>query len=479
MNTSRLAVAFSPVFALLASAATGACFPPDDNQLPNDAGFDVLAFDGALSDAPTYDAATHDGSTADATPDASTSDASLADASTNDADAAVTYVGGAGDSMSTVSFGMPQGGRPIGAASNDGSAMLVFYDYNSQNMSFSHYDVATGWTSIAPLDTGTPSHQTEWPILAMDGSGNAFLAWSVIDNNNFGTLNVLRYDHASHAWGALAHPDPYAQSLSGASVMAVSQAGEALIVVNHCGANDIVAQCTSQSAVHYAGGAWTTEAVSGVMGLGPIAIRMADNGNAVLLSSMTTGYSLFTRDTGGTWTAGPTGIYASAAQTDVGINASGDTIFAYITSGPQVYQRAGGGAWSGPHATTGTNQGASSCGLPVLVTTTGDAFVTQCSQNGNTETIAYAHGTATWGAPSKISALVASLEYDSTGNMLGTYENSAMVVTAKYAVGGGWTGPSAPLSGITNSGSVAFVAPNGRGWVTWAESQIAQVKKVQ
>jgi hypothetical protein len=380
--------------------------------------------------------------------------------------------------------------------------MLITLD-NSYGLRFSHYDVATGWTTLADLPGGPASLQSVWPTVGMDGSGNAFVSWLVADTNAVYSLNVLRYDHATHAWGALQHPDTYTQTLAAYSQMSVSPGGEVLVLVYHRGAtgtHDVYAH-------HYSGTTWTAELVASeannVQGT-PIGVRIADTGAAAALWQTSIGWQVATR-AAGAWTAGPAlNTIPLQAQADVAVNGAGDAFIGYQAVGtpPNVYMYDGTGkTWSGPNAVSTNANNGGACNPIVMLTATGDGNFTRCYTPFSTgatppqqiESFAYVKSTKTWGAGATVKPVAGkpsaffSASYDSSGNALVAFIDdqggaTKPAVSSSYTPAGGWTAPTAALGGATASTAAAFLSANGRGWAAWSEDGLAStvfVKKLQ
>src|SRR5262249_43265079 len=114
-----------------------------------------------------------------------------------------------GDTTAAKNLGSTSGGLLVGAASSDGSAMLIILA--PSGLLWSHYETASGWSVPANLPGGA---NADVPQVGMDAAGNTFVAWTCpVDGGR--TLCVSRYAHATASWGSVQHPDDYNQFSNG------------------------------------------------------------------------------------------------------------------------------------------------------------------------------------------------------------------------------------------------------------------------
>lgn len=486
MPTTRRVPLASPALtvALLAVTLAGAdagCFS-SDSAAPAGAPDGSTAGDAtAETDAPIEAAAP--------TPDAATADAPTGDATSSEAG----VVGDAGDPTVPVVIGSGSPASLSGAASSDGSAMLILgggaQTTEPAIISFTHYEPGSGWSTVAALPGATQPEDP--PKVAMDGAGNAYVAWV----STTLSVSLARYDHATQTWGAVQHPDPYAQQFALLIALAANAGGDVLLLDFHAGAtgeHDAVVQ-------HYAAGTpvgtWTQEVVqaypnSGNPGqAGNPQVALADTGMAVAAwtTAGTGAYAAATRS-GTTWTPTPQAGF-SVNQLSVGVNGAGDVLIGYEDLGtiPNAYQYdAATMTWTTmPAKLTAETEGSRflACPLTVGVSATGDATLVRCF-SGTPQTIesyTYTKSSKSWGAVAPIPttgfSYSASFAFDSAGSGLAVFDDSATnststasAVASTYETASGWSAQSAAL-GTTGSGLVlALLAPNGTGWAAWVEN---------
>jgi hypothetical protein len=505
MPTPRRVPFASPALtlALLAVTVAGAgvgCFSSDSAAPAG--GPDGSAPDGSAAD----DAAS--GADASSEAAAPTPDAAAADAPTGDAtpSEAGVVLGDAGDPTVPVIVGTGAPSSLSGAASSDGSAMLILGGGGLTTepgiISFTHYEPGSGWSTVAALPGATEPEDP--PKVGMDGAGNAYVAW-VSPGATTLSVNLARYDHATQTWGAVQHPDPYAQQFALLIALAVNAGGDVLLLDFHAGAtgeHDAVAQ-------HYAAGSpvgtWTQEIVtaypnSGGPGqAGNPQVSLADTGMAV--AAWTTAgagaYAAATRS-GTTWTPTPQATF-SVNQLGVGVNGAGDVLIGYedLSTIPNAYQYdAASMTWSTmPAKLTAETEGSRllACPLTVNVSGTGDATLARCFSGSPQiiESYAYTKSTKTWGAVAPIPttgySFSTSFAFNGAGSGLAVFDDGATnttssgsAVSSTYETSTGWSPQSAGL-GTTGSGTVlALLAPDGAGWAAWVENnarlKIAKVR---
>jgi hypothetical protein len=400
------------------------------------------------------------------------------------------YAGGANDSTDPVSLTPIHPSQYVyGAASTDGSAMLVIADSTYYSLSYSHYDVSTGWTNIAAIPGSPQSYQMIWPDVGVDSQGDVFVAWNVEAIGAPTTLNVVRYDHATNAWGATVQPDPYLGSQLG-SALSVSPSGEALVLTAHGAMTDGGTSNRDVYALHYAAGTWTPELVQteGLTANSLVTqVSLSDSGFAAASFTATFAANVFTRSTGGTWTAGPVfnNVGTSYPYEDaLAANANGDVVYTLVNDGayPQAYVRDGATqGWTGP-TTIDSSSLTKGCIFPPLsmvLSSTGDAVVTRCDARGMV-TVAYTKQTKTWSAPATVptadggSFQAGEINYDAVGNAFAEFDYSPdggvqTAYSSSYSPAAGWAAPSGPI-GTNQAYAIPPVqSPNGRRWVVWVE----------
>jgi hypothetical protein len=414
---------------------------------------------------------------------------------TADADAAANP--DAGDSpLTTTLVNVPVGDKVYGAASADGSAMIVVVTANKVS-TFSHYEPATGWTAGVALPGATVGQNF---TLVLDGKGNAFLGWAT--TATLTQVDVVRYDHATAAWGAVQVPDPYAMQQDPGFGLAANASGEALLVTHHLGSGpyDIVAQ-------HYSGGTWTQEAITTpatTMTIGAqLPVSLTDNGKAVVVWSEggSLAFQIATRAAAGTWTLQPPTPGGVTGPASAAINEEGDVLVGYETTSEvpgAVYYDAATATWVSPAVSAVMDTATEGlCHPAVGLTQAGDGSMVRCFLAGTLAQIegyTFSKGTATWGTKAPLASTTtgvirgARFTPDSSGNMLVTYQaepdgntlTPAPQLTSVYTPATGW-GPTSTALSTTSSleRDVVFTSPNGRGFVAWVEGTSLLVKKVR
>jgi hypothetical protein len=498
MPTTRRVPLASPALtvALLAATLAGVgCFSSDsaapagarDGSAADDAAPETDASVEAA--APTLDAATADAPTGDATPPE-----------------AGVVLGDAGDPKVPVVIGSGSPASLAGAASSDGSAMLILGGGAQTTepgiISFTHYEPGSGWSTVAALPGATDPEDA--PKVGIDGAGNAYVAW-VSPGTTTLSVNLARYDHATQTWGAVQHPDPYAQQFGLLIALAVNAGGDVLLLDFHAGAtgeHDAVVQ-------HYAAGTpvgtWTQEVVqaypnSGNPGqAGNPQVALADTGMAVAAwtTAGTGSYAAATRS-GTTWTPTPQAGF-SVNQLGVSVNSAGDVLIGYEDLGtiPNAYQYdAASMTWSTmPAKLTTETEGSRflACPLTVNVSATGDATLVRCFSGTPqvVESYTYKKSTKSWGAVAPIPttgySFSTSFAFDSAGSGLAVFDDgatnstsAASAVASTYETATGWSAQSAALGTTGSIQVLALLAPNGAGWAAWVENnarlKIAKVR---
>jgi hypothetical protein len=406
-------------------------------------------------------------------------------------------------------------GSLVGAASSDGSAMLIVIrgaETGMPGILWSHYEPGSGWSAAAPLPGALPRDATT--TLGMDGSGNAFAVWDVDQSDaaqGYWTYAVGRYDHARHAWSPPVYPDSSGKPLGPFPALSVNSSGEALIVDPF----DPARAMGPVYAQHYSGGSngsWTQETVLTAADYysGPL-VYLTDSGLAVAAIQDGRGLNLSTR-AGTTWTKAPVAGNPPLSFTSFGLtaNAAGDVLAggdyggATGTTQPAVYQYdATKQAWSGPTLLSTETQpavGTPRCPNGLSLTGGGDAVLARCGYGmGGTgpttiEAYTYSKSSGTWNAVQNAGvpgfALGTTLAFDSSGVGFAAYVNSGTAAGTTgpfeinpFTIGTGWGPQSAPQNpDAGQSGSpqygVAFIAPNGAGWAAWSDGQNTFVREV-
>jgi hypothetical protein len=400
--------------------------------------------------------------------------------------------GDGGETTAPVNLGSTSGGPVVGAASLDGSAMLVIQTVGATSeLLFSHYEVLSGWSTPASVP-GTAN--AALPQIGIDDAGNTFVAWQC--NAEAGhALCVMRYDHGKSSWETARVVDAYSQFSTGFA-FGVSHTGDALAIYLHQGSSgphDVVAQ-------HYSGGTWKEETVAteaATVGVTNAVVSMAAGGLAVAAFNTSTGLNVATRSGAG-WTVASSTLPSADIELGATINDAGEVLVAFTDAGtvPKTYQYdAITKKWSGPTArgTAGETQIYGTCPLTVALSTNGDGTVARCFSGGNPRTIeayAYTKSTNAWGNAVNVPGVgwpfFVSFAFDSAGDCITAFVSSpnsstpsAPAVSSSYS-NGAWSAASAPLGGVVSAYSTAsFISPNGRGWVAWNEGPSAVVKRVR
>jgi len=396
-------------------------------------------------------------------------DSEAGDAQPSDADA--------GDSSAPVVIGQSLSGSMAGAASSDGSAMLVVAA-SGPTLWWSHYEPASGWSS--PLELAIPATPTSslHPQLGMDSSGDAFLAWAYGEDTD-GTVvtvaAVTRYDHATGTWGPVENPMPSAVTSDPLS-LAVNAQGEALVL-------PLIVAAGGLFAAHFAGGQWSSESIGPSLSLGyaPPSLSFTDDGLAAALTA--TG-GVATRSAAGTWTVQQPTCLNAQAYLGVAIDASGDLLLPFVWEDIDMHFDLGA-CYDGAAATW------SSTGFGYVIGPS-PIFLTAVSPSGDGVVFAgpgafpYTKSTNTLGAPSGPSGPNPTSEpayaMASSGIGLAVYGVSVNGVgalqAAGYTIGQGWGAPSPTFAVAAPQQMLPFVSSNGRAWVAWTDGTTTFVNKV-
>jgi hypothetical protein len=472
--------------------------PAYDASLPPSEG-GPGAQDAAAPDAAVQDAPQAVDAPPESTPDDGSADALLDTAAGDD--------GGAGGTIGTSLSGIT-----YGAASSDGSAMIVV---GTGAVWWSHYEPASGWSTAAQLPDTVKSAASMQ--LAMDGMGNAFLVWpfnaAEAGATAHWTYGVIRYDHPTNSWGAPQYPDTTGKALWQYPALSVNASGDVLLIDPpdpswSPGAAPLYAE-------HYSGGMWTQETVVAMPDTYTFpTVYMNDAGLAVatILSGSTGTAAAVTRSAAGVWTKAAGAIDPIAQGGGAGpsatINAGGDVLVGWLAGGssahPVAYQYdASKQMWIGPAPLSAENETAlGSCPVGVALTPGGDGVLTRCYygpmglSTPALEAYAFTKSTGTWSAMPQNANItgmpdVRSVAFDTSGagfaalvDKGGAGTSMGGVHAVPYAPGTGWGTESAaenPDAGATSVSSlIAFVSPSGAtGFVSWSDGSNTFVAKVR
>jgi hypothetical protein len=505
----------------LSLATLAACISSNNPTAPPapsfDAGpFDAAPFDASARDAgapqdatapdvaPAPDGATPDG---DLTPDAAKPDAAppvdgAADSAPSDAAPQDSSSSDAAADAST-GFGPSTSGVYAGAASADGSAMLLIDNYPLGYL-FSHYDVSTGWTAITPLPFN--SDIAEYPLLGMDSLGNAYVAWIASYDGGF-VASFSRYDHPTHTWSA---PQITPAAVDGQEIaFAVNSSGEAIILGGTTGAF---------YAAHYSGGAsgtWTKELIAATGGSGFPAVAINDQGLAAAVYDGPGGATtVATRSASGAWTITGTGFSANAYQISrsITINAAGDVLAGwealpqYAAAAYYASALPDAGAPVGPTVLPGSSAG-SPFGIgggqlvQVALSPSGDGALTHLfnppTGKNEIDGFAFTKSTKTWGAtqvmPGAATIQLVTFGGVNTGEIFAGFLNTTPATGSGPAVwsdftpalASGWSAAPTPLTSNMMLSSAApdsvrlFASPTGSVFAAWDEGNAAFTGKIR
>jgi hypothetical protein len=403
-------------------------------------------------------------------------------------DAAAEREGGTGDAQPSdagapgapVVIGQSLSGSMVGAASSDGSAMLVVAA-SGPTFWWSHFEPASGWSS--PVELGIPAFAQGFlqPQLAMDANGDAFLAWAY-DAGADGAPAVLaavtRYDHPTGAWGPVENPMPSAVT-SNALSLAVNAKGEALVLPFTPSGGGLFA-------AHFAGGQWSSESVDPSDSLAYVSsLSFADDG----LAAVGLG-NVVTRSADGVWTVQQPTCLASVSQLlPLAIDASGDLLAPFVWEDIAMHYYLGACHYDAASATwssvmpTGAGYVVFGPTGPTAVSSGGDGVVFE-----EQEAFPYTESTGTLGAGSGPQGIAPTatpspmLALASSGAGLAVYGVSVNGVSGLqavgYTIGSGWGAPSPAFGDAAATQMLPFVSPNGNAWVAWTDGTSTFVKKV-
>jgi hypothetical protein len=482
------------------TAALAACFSSDNSNAPSP-GLDAGEPDGSLADvASPQDAASSDATTQSDDASTAVGDGGSADAAPSDgglSDAASGDGGAVADA--SAAFGAATNGVYAGAASADGSAMLLIDNY-PRGYLYSHYEPTSGWSQAALL----PFNQNiaEYPQLAIDGHGNAYMVWIASADAGVFVAAFSRYDHPTNAWS---QPQVIPAVVDGQEIsLAVNSSGEAIVLGGTPG---------SLSAAHYSGGAngsWTTELIAATGGCQFPAVAINDNGLAAAVYDVQSATVVATRS-GGTWTIAGSGFSANAYQVNraITINAAGDVLAgweaipqyaaaAYFTSAVPD-----GGAPVGPVVLPGSSAG-SPFGIgggqlvAVALSPSGDGTLAHLfnpsTGKNEIDAFVFSKSAKTWGAtqvmPGAATIQLITFGGVSTGEIFAGLLNtgstgSGPAVWSDFAPATGWSATPTALSSNTTLNETApdlvrlFASPSGAVFAAWDEANAAFAAKIR
>jgi hypothetical protein len=229
-------------------------------------------------------------------------------------------------------------------------------------------------------------------------------------------------------------------------------------------------------------------------------VHLTDSGRAVAFINGTG--AAITRSAAGVWTVVSLSLGSNGSGVDfqmerAAINEAGDILLGYDGSGNAPFldrYDAATSTWTTAQLSTETTSfGYSGCATTVGLAANGDGVYARCYDGAAThvlESYTFTKATGTWSPVSVIPAAGnpgnVTFAFDKLGNGLALDANVGPTNTSPSPVyfntlsGGAWSPQSPALGGNAVSfRGVAFMSPNGRGFVAWTESSDVHTAKVR